>query len=214
MFSPKYLIRKNGRKHSLKTDLHRFFFPEEYLKTFDQLKKKQQHTTNFLINTGARINEAQHVLIEDVDLANKRMILKVTKSKARKGETKIGGGRPRIIPLSTEFTKYLQKFIRQKKLGDKNNFLLLNKASLNSALKKAANKAGIKDAYNFSAHNLRKTLEVWLMSLGVDGLKLTAHLGHDLKTAAQHYVSPDIFSYDDKSLMRKVIGDLYARQQL
>ena len=45
----------------------------------------------------------------------------------------------------------------------------------------------------------------------VDGLKLTAHLGHSMAVAAGHYVSPDIFSYEEKNKMRMIIGDLYGR---
>ena len=65
--------------------------------------------------------------------------------------------------------------------------------------------------FNTFEKRLAKTLEVWLMVLGVDSLALTAHIGHDIRTAAQHYVSPDIFSWDDKKKIRLVIGDLYGR---
>jgi len=87
----------------------------------------------------------------------------------------------------------------------------LANSSLNRAYKKAGKETGIKDYWNISSHTFRKTLEVWLMALGVDGLALTAHIGHDMKTAAQYYVSPDIFSWEDKQKMRMIIGDLYRR---
>lgn len=77
----------------------------------------------------------------------------------------------------------------------------------------ALQRAGIKDFYMFSIHNIRKTLEVWLMSLGVDGLVLTAHFGHDMKTAAQHYVSPDILSFEERKQIRMIVGDLYSNYQ-
>ena len=63
----------------------------------------------------------------------------------------------------------------------------------------------------FSIHNIRKTLEIWLMALGVDGLTITSHIGHSMQTAASHYVSPDVFSWEEKSKMREIIGDLYRR---
>jgi lipid A disaccharide synthetase len=49
------------------------------------------------------------------------------------------------------------------------------------------------------------------MALGVDSLPLTAHLGHDIKTAASNYVSPDIFSWEDKRKIKLIIGDLYEK---
>jgi hypothetical protein len=36
-------------------------------------------------------------------------------------------------------------------------------------------------------------------------------LGHDVRTAASNSVSPDNFSFEEKSKMRIVIGDLYLR---
>ena len=72
-------------------------------------------------------------------------------------------------------------------------------------------KAGLKNYHDISSHTFRKTLEVWLMALGVDALPLTAHIGHEITTAAQYYVSPDIFSYEEKKQMRDIIGDLYGR---
>jgi hypothetical protein len=78
-------------------------------------------------------------------------------------------------------------------------------------MKKALQKAGFEDWRMFSVHNVRKTMEIWLMALGLDALRITAHLGHDIRTAARHYVSPDVFSPDDKRRIRMIIGDLYGR---
>jgi integrase len=86
-----------------------------------------------------------------------------------------------------------------------------SKPAIHIALKNGLKRAGITDYYMFSTHNIRKTFEIWLMSLGIDGLKLTAHLGHSLQVAAGSYVSADIFSYEEKDQMRRIIGDLYAK---
>ncbi|KKN58002.1 hypothetical protein LCGC14_0556600 [marine sediment metagenome] len=203
-----YIIRKGGRKWAVKDNVNRFLFPDEYKKFEDQLKSKQKFSVICLINTGARINEMQNVRVEDCDLDRNRVILRVTKAKAKKGEKK---GKPRIIPVSSKFSKYLRKFIRQNDLTQKDYLPILKNNSLNEAYKKAGKKAGIKDYYNISSHTFRKTLEVWLMSLGVESLPLVAHLGHDLKTAVEHYISPDIFNWEDRQKMRDIIGDLYRR---
>lgn len=202
------IIRKDGKPMSLKEDNNRFFFPEEYMKFEDKLKAKQKHSVRFLINTGARINEARHVVVEDVAFSNKRITLRVTKTKAKKKETR---GRIRNVPISTQFAKYLNKYVNDKKLNRENTFNILSTPAMNIAMKKAATLAKLKNPKDFSPHSLRKTLETWLMALGVDGLALTAHFGHDMKTAAQHYVSPDIFSWEEKQKIREIIGDLYGR---
>ncbi|GAG19876.1 unnamed protein product, partial [marine sediment metagenome] len=106
---------------------------------------------------------------------------------------------------------YLNRYRGDNKLGHESYFGILSTPALNIGIKKAAAKAALQNPRDFSAHSLRKTLETWLMALGVDGLALTAHFGHDMKTAAQHYVSPDVFSWDEKKRMRLIIGDLYEK---
>lgn len=204
----KSLTRKNNRSYTIKDNKDRFFFPEEYMKFEDHLKSKQKFSVKFLINTGSRINEARNVKVSDCDLERNRIVLRITKTKAKKGEKK---GRIRIIPISKQFSKYLRKHIRENKLKGDDYLGILSNSALNISYKKAGKKAKIKDYWNISSHTFRKTLEVWLMALGVDSLPLTAHIGHDIKTAAQYYVSPDIFSWEDKQKMREIIGDLYRR---
>lgn len=204
------VMRKNGLFWQVRTDKDRFLFPSEYRAFYEKLKTKQKFSVAFLVNTGARIQEAQNVKVEDCDLINCRISLKHTKAKAKKGEVK-GQGKPRIIPISSQFAKYLKAQIKEKGLENASKLPILSNGALNQAYKKAARKAGIKDFQNITSHTFRKTLECWLMALGVDALPLTAHLGHDIKTAAQNYVSPDIFTKEDRREMRVVIGDLYDR---
>jgi len=202
----KCLTLKNGKTYTLKNDPNRFFYPTEYMKTYDLLKSKQKHTITCLINTGARINEIRNVKVEDIDFINRRMVLRVTKTKAKKHEHR---GRIRTIPLSTSFVKYLKKYCKDKNSTDYLD--ILSTPAFNIGLKKATTAAKLNNPRDFSAHTLRKTLETWLMALDVDSMKLIAHIGHDIRTAAQHYVSPDIFSFKEKGMMREIIGDLYLR---
>ncbi len=200
------ITRKNGKVYTLKDNTHRFFFPDEYMKFFDSLKDRQKHTVKCLINTGARINEIRNVKVNDIDFKNHRIVLRVTKTKAKKKEHK---GRIRTIPISSQFSRYLKGYSID--LSDESYLSILSTPATNIGMKKAAELAKIDNPRDFSAHSLRKTIETWLMALGVDGLALTAHLGHDIRTAAQHYVSPDVFSFEEKKKMRLVIGDLYDR---
>lgn len=202
-------MRKNGRKYSVRSNRDRFFYPKEWFKFYDALKEGRQKTTfRCLINTGARINEIRNVKVTDIDFDNRRMILRVTKVKARKGEK---NPRPRIIPMSTEFTKWLRLYVIKNKL-EPNDFLdLLSTPAANICMKKVLDRVGIKDGYMLSIHNVRKTFENWLMALDVDGLKITAHLGHSMAVAAGHYISADVFSFEERKEIRMIIGDLYER---
>lgn len=204
-----YITRKNGVKMLVRNNRDRFFYPEEWGRFYDGLTyERQKITFNFLINTGARINEARNVRVSDVDLDRKRIVLRVTKVKAKKGEKH---SRPRIIPISSPFAKYLGKYIRDNKLNPTDTFGLLSTPASNLAMNKALQKANISDWYMFSIHNIRKTFEVWLMAMSIDSLKIIAHVGHSLATAAGNYISPDVFSFDEKRQMRIVLGDLYQR---
>jgi integrase len=204
------MMRKNNRSYGLKDNVNRFFFPTEYMKFYEQLKDKQKHTVTFLLNTGARINEARHVQVADVDFANKRMTLRITKSKAKKGEKR---GKTRIIPISTQFSRYLKKYSETRGLKDSDVFGVLSTPAVKLAMKKAATQAGLSHPEDFSAHTLRKTFEVWLMSLGTIGdLGLVAHLGHDIQTAASHYVSPNTMTYVERDKIRTILGDIYERR--
>ena len=196
----KIFNRTNGRKYSVRNNRDRFFYPQEWMKFFDTLKESQKFTFMFLINTGARINEARNVIASDIDLHNKRIVLRVTKVKAKKKEK---NPRPRIIPISSQFAKYLKKNIDQLKV--------LSTPAANIAMKNGLRRAGIKDWQMFSIHNIRKTLETWLMAVDVDGLKICAHIGHSMAVAAGSYISADVFSWEEKSKIRMIIGDLYQR---
>ena len=204
----KSLIRKDGKKYSLRSNRDRFFFPDEWGKFFDKLKSRQQLTFRFLISTGSRINEARNVKVSDIDLERKRIVLRITKIKARKKEK---NPRPRIIPISAQFAKYLKAHIKNKKLESNDYLGILSTPAANIGMEKALAKAGIKDWEMFSVHNVRKSFETWLMALGIDGLAITAHVGHSLAVAAGSYVSPDVFSWEEKSKIRLIIGDLYQR---
>ena len=208
----KSLIRKKDGKawrvYSIRSNRDKFFFPDEWMKFSDKAKARQGFTFDFLINTGSRINEARNVLVSDIDLERKRIVLRITKIKAKKKEK---SPRPRIIPISTQFAKYLKAHIRNNKLGNEDYLGILSTPAANIGMKKALQEARIKDWQMFSIHNIRKTLEIWLMALSVDGLTITAHVGHSMQTAAGHYISPDVFSWEEKSKMREIIGDLYRR---
>jgi len=209
----KKAVRSDGKIYTKKANQNRFFFPEEWMKFEDILKDRQKHTCKCLLNTGARIEEMQYVQVKDFIYNPKgrsRIILRHTKKKAKRFE--YATGKVRDVPISKDFAKYLYGFIQKEKMKPDEDLKILSEPATLIGMKKAARKAGLVHPEDFSPHTLRKTLEVWLMALGVDGLAISAHIGHDIRTALSHYVSPDIFSWEDKKKIKLILSDLYERQ--
>lgn len=202
----KSLTRNNGRTYTIRSNRDRFFYPNEWMKFFDALNESQKMTFDFLINTGARINEAIHVKVGDIDFERNNIILRVTKVKARKGEK---NPRPRTISISSQFARKLKSHCKDMK--NENYLGILSAPASHIAMKKTLQKIGIKDWYMFSLHNIRKTHGNWLKALGIDGAEICLRLGHDYNTFLKSYGSADIFTYKDISDMRIIIGDLYQR---
>lgn len=197
------ITRKDGTKYTLREDKMRFFFPDEWCEFFDNLKEKQKITFHFLINTGARINEIRGITFGDIDFERNSVVIRNTKSRNKDGTKKI-----RAISISTQFAKYLKKIAKDYNLSFQDKFPILSTPAANIGMQKALSKVKIKDKDNFSVHSVRKTTEGWLMALGVDSLKVAKHVGHTIAVAQKYYVSSDTFSYEDKTKMREVIGDL------
>jgi len=78
-----------------------------------------------------------------------------------------------------------------------------------SMLKRKLKKIGIKDYYNFSLHNIRKTQGMYLVALNIPDREICFRLGHDMNTFMKHYGSPNIFDGKQKSQMIKILGDVY-----
>jgi integrase len=184
----------------------RFFFPDEWVNFFDNLKDSQKLTFKFLINTGARINEVRGIKVGDIDFDRNSIIIRNTKSRNKDGTKKI-----RVIGISSQFSRYLRSIINKEKLKIEDSFNILSTPAGNIGMQKALLKTMIKDKDNFSIHSIRKTTECWLLSLDVDSLKVAKHVGHTIAIAQKYYVSPDTFNFEDKRIMREVIGDLYKK---
>ena len=204
----KETTRKNGVIYSNRTNRDRFFYPEEWMRFADKLKANQKITFDTLINTGARINEARHIKVADIDFERQSIILRVTKIKAKKGEK---NPRPRTISISSQFTKRLKAFIKANNLTNDDYLGILSTPAANIALKNTLQRINISDWYMFSIHNLRKTHGNWLKAFGVDGAEICLRLGHDYNTFIRSYGSPDIFSFKDMQQMKIILGDLYEK---
>jgi len=198
----------------VKQNKNRIFFPREWINFRKELNRDnklgyKKYNSRMLyelqMNTGARFNEASNVKVRDIDFENKNINLRIVKAR-----TPYSSGIPRTIPISTKFRNRLYEYVKKNELKD-SDFLGvgISQAGYNQLLKNKLRKAGIKDWNNFSSHNIRKTLETWLVALDVGSLKILKHFGHDKATALKHYIQIDLFSIDDKILIRKIIDDLY-----
>ena len=204
----KETTRVNGIVYSNRTNRDRFYYPEEWMKFYDKLKANQRITFDTLINTGARINEARHIKIADIDFERQSIILRITKVKAKKGER---NPRPRTISISSQFAKRLRAYVRDNQLTNDDYLGILSTPAANIAMKKTLQRVNIKDWYMFSIHNIRKTHGNWLKAFGIDGAEICLRLGHDYNTFVKSYGSPDIFSFKDMQDMKIILGDLYEK---
>lgn len=141
-----------------------------------------------LIDTGMRINELIHLHVEDVDLNERIIFLKMTKTRAER------------YTFFTERTltilkRYLSVFQPEHLLffqREKRNKISLT--SIESNLYRLKNKLGIKD--NITPHKWRHTFATTFLSRGGDLETLRLILGHtNLKTTQKylHLKKTDLF---------------------
>lgn len=206
----KKIKKADGTEYSIRIDRRRFFYPDEWKLFIKAVKKNRRPLFEFMLNTGARFDEAIHIRPQDFDFQKKNVRLWKTKTKSKKGES---FGKPRTITLSSEFTDKMRRFCRGKKddrfIFDK-NYAVNN---FNSLLKNTLRKIGIKDYYNFSSHNIRKTHGMYLKALGIDIAEICTRLGHDYNTYIEHYGSPELFNELHISLIKELLDDLYLRSR-
>lgn len=202
----KVITRKDGRKYSVRIDRRRYFFPDEWDKFYSALRDKNKPLFDFLINTGARIDEAVHIRPMDFDFDRHNVRLWKTKTKARKGETQ---GKPRTISLSSKYCRRAAKACNGKKPDE--YLWMTSTTAANCLMKRTLKRIGIADWWNFSLHNVRKSHGMALKAIGVDAGEICIRLGHDYNTYLSHYGSADIFSDTDVRKIEAFYDDLYRR---
>jgi len=200
----KKVIKKNGQEYSVRTNRKRFFYPNEWNDFLKALASpKQKLSFDILINTGCRYNEGFNIRKRDIDFERGTLTLKVTKIKAKKGQK---FPEPRTFRLSSQFLERLRKYTKDKK--DDEKIGMLSAPALNIAMKKALIKAGIKDFYMFSLHNVRKTHGNWLNAHRFTIVDICKRLGHDYNTFLGSYASADVFTDEDRVEIKTILGDL------
>lgn len=199
--------KKDGKKYTVRVNRDRIFFPEEWIEFIKNSTESQAFTFKFLLITGARIMEASNVKVEDIDLNNNRITLRVTKQ--RHGDNIINKSKTRTIRVSTELIKDIKKRIKDLSLKKEDTLKILSQPAAHIALKKITKAIKIKDCEMLSIHSIRKTSENWALSIGIDSMKLSTRFGHNLTTQYEHYSQSDSFNVKEKLLIRELFGDTF-----
>jgi len=223
-------IKSNEVKYSVRTDRRRYFFPEEWESFMNQIKRKE-HRFFFitLLHTGARVMEALNLKYEDIDVERGSINFKIVKQrKAKKHFNSLGKSRGFFV--ASNFIKEYKSFIRGKVINSKDYIFLDNKklpknydsldnkdkkkyyisklVSYSYLLKRKLKKTQIKDFYNFSLHNIRKTYGMWMRTFNKEMSELCYRMGHDMDTYIAHYGSSLIFTEAERRKIVKIMGDV------
>ena len=197
----KIITKSDGKKYSVRANRNRIFYPGEWFHFFGGLKESQKPLFDCLLNTGARINEVLHIEKKDIDFKENTIFLRVVKKRGI-----FSDGFPRKIKISSQYSNRLKKYVGS--LSSERLFLISSQA-VSQLFKRKLKKAKIKDWYNFSLHNIRKTTECWLNFLGNNHLLLLLHFGHNQSTSLRFYLNQDFYDSSYKFKARQILGDLY-----
>jgi len=206
-------IKLDGKVYSVRKDRHRFFYPHEWMKFLDVVPWNKKILFETLLQTGARIEECLNLKPKDFIWENNSLTLRVTKSKASKGESKVLGGKARSFGVSSQFIRKIRKHIRDNKITDDELIFKITKQGVSQLFKRCLKKAKLNE-WEFSLHNIRKTSGMWLKTVQRRGVDLDVseicmRLGHDHNTFLKHYGSPSIFTDQHRDKIVDIMGDVY-----
>jgi len=206
-------IKSDGRKYTVRADRHRYFFPDEWINFMSYVKEDRKILFETLLQTGSRIEETLNLKPSDYIWENNSVKLRVTKSKATKGESKILGGKQRSFSVSSQYCRRLRKYIRERKIRDDEYLFVITKQAVFQMMKRCLKKAGLNE-WEFSLHNIRKTSGMWLKTVqrrgqDLDVSEICMRLGHDHNTFLKHYGSPSIFTDQQRDKIVNILGDVY-----
>lgn len=198
------VVLKKEKPYRKKENLKRFYTPKEWFNLLKQIKnEKHKFLIEFLLHTGARVSEARGVRITDIDFEREQIILRKTKGGIKKNRT---------IQISTYLTGRIKSYINSQKIESKLSTLNFpSTVMMDKMIKRYTMLSGLEDWKDFSNHNLRKTLENFLVALNINHLSIQAHMGHTLDVASAHYVATQLLNSEDKSLIRAILDNLLQK---
>jgi|ETNvirnome_2_300_1030623.scaffolds.fasta_scaffold00142_23 integrase len=173
---------KKGRwgNYTLKENPMRFFLPNEWKLFINNTNPKNRFFYEFLFQTGMRYNEAKNIQIKNFDFKNRIVIILKPK-----------GGRKnlRYVNYTKQFKDKIKSFIDLHELKGDDYLGFTTIQGLIKNIKSVCKRSGIKDYDNFSVHTIRKTHENYLLTLNKPIERITQHIGHNINTAREHYIS-------------------------
>ena len=205
--------KSNGVVYTVRADRHRYFFPDEWKKFMEVVKHDRQILFETLLQTGGRIDEVLHLKPKDYSWENKTVTLRVTKSKAKKGESKVLGGSSRSFGVSSSYCRRLRSYIKTNNIKDDDLIFPITKQGVSQMFKRSLKNAKL-NSWEFSLHNIRKTSGMWLKTVqrrgeDLDVSEICMRLGHDHNTFLKHYGSPSIFTDQQRDKIVEILGDVY-----
>lgn len=212
-------VKDNGEEYAVRRDTNKFLYPEQWNRLIESLRPKNRLIFKMLIGTGARIDEALHIRPCDFKWERRTLELVHTKSKAKKGESKELGGKPRSFVVSTQLCKDIKQYLREigvdSPYDTKDLIFDFTQKSVYKLFKAKLKEIEVKDWQLFGLHSIRKTHGMWLKSLVPYSREITIEeiclrLGHDMNTYLKHYGSPSVFNDRDKNMMIQILGDIYG----
>lgn len=207
-------IQKNGKRYSVRKDRHSYFFPDIWMKLMKSMSQDHQDLFNGLLISGARIEEWLNVRPKDFDWERGNLTLYVTKIKSRKGESRVLGGKGRGFRMSSQYIRQIRAYIKRHNISDEEKIFKVSQQAVYQFLRRKLIEIGVKDYWQYSLHNIRKTCGQWLKTVQTRGKDLDMdeicqRLGHDHNTALRHYLSASIFTDADRDKIVKILGDVY-----
>jgi integrase len=191
----KYVCKNVYRR---KENRVRFMNPEEWETFIYDVKENLRKYYWFLLLTGMRYKEAKHVKKGHINWKNRSITIFKPK-----------GGVQRNANFSSFGKKKLQDMFEGLKEEDTLSFPTIQ--HLIQTMHRVCEKHKMKYWKDISVHNIRKQHENYLHALNLDGAKITVHMGHTAKTAAEHYNSSE-FIKDKKELdlIRQWFDDVFG----
>jgi len=208
-------IKKDGKPYSVRKDRHSYFFPDMWNKLMQVMNPNQKDFFDGLLISGARIDEWLHCRPKDFNWEQKTLNLYVTKVKAKKKQSKILGGQSRQFNMSSQYIRRIRSYIRRNNIKDEDYLFKMTKQNAWQLLRRKLQKIEVKDHWQYSLHNIRKTTGMWFKTVqrrgrDLDSDEICMRLGHDHNTFLKHYGSPSIFTDNDRDKMIDILGDVYG----
>lgn len=183
---PKYLDKKDqyALQRAIEKDLQlaRLRYPKRWIS-----RLRDGAFTNFLMNTGLRLQEALDLRWGDVQLSERKGRVIVRKGK---------GSKQRSIPLNSDARKVIQDWMNIRPQVN-NDFVwvaveseeegALSSRSMQRAIYRLGQQAGLE---NLTPHMLRHTFAKNLVDSGVGLEKVAALLGHSNLNTTRVYITP------------------------